>query len=305
MRINALNIVFAALGTAAAMPHSKHYDQNTYYNECHKKQKGNKVFFVIGRWLHCPIQDTADGTHSCHHSRIPVVIGETHPETEQVFIDKAKECNSPIYFADQVFDCDKIHIESDIVQKYDIWKNSELYMEALELPLMGNYQQKNLTTVMCALDLLRDKFNLSEDDIRDGIGRVIRNTHLMGRWQILNRDPLTIADTGHNVAGITEVVKQLAEMNYEKLHFVLGMVNDKDIDSVLQLLPHGAEYYFCKADIPRGLDANILAQKAFDMGLRGQVFESVSHAYRSAVNNAHFDDVVFIGGSNFTVAEVV
>ena len=236
---------------------------------------------------------------------IPVVIGETHPETEQVFIDKAKGCNSPIYFADQVFDCDKIHIESDIVQKYDIWKNSELYMEALELPLMGNYQQKNLTTVMCALDLLRDKFNLSEDDIRDGIGRVIRNTHLMGRWQILNRDPLTIADTGHNVAGITEVVKQLAEMNYEKLHFVLGMVNDKYIDSVLQLLPHGAEYYFCKADIPRGLDANILAQKAFDMGLRGQVFESVSHAYRSAVNNAHFDDVVFIGGSNFTVAEVV
>ena len=236
---------------------------------------------------------------------IPVVIGETHPETEQVFIDKAKEVNSPIFFADQVFDCDKIHIESDIEQNYVGWKNSELYMEALELPLMGNYQQKNLTTVMCALDVLRGKFNLSDDDIRDGIGRVIRNTHLMGRWQILSKDPLTIADTGHNVAGITEVVKQLAEMQYEKLHFVLGMVNDKDTDSVLQLLPHGAEYYFCKADIPRGLDANILAQKAFDMGLRGQVFESVSHAYRSAVNNAHFDDIVFIGGSNFTVAEVV
>ena len=178
-------------------------------------------------------------------------------------------------------------------------------MEALEIPLMGNYQQKNLTTVMCAIDLLRSKFNLSDDDIRDGIGKVIRNTHLMGRWQILCKDPLTIADTGHNVAGITEVVRQLAEMHYGKLHFVLGMVNDKDIDSVLQLLPRGAEYYFCKADIPRGLDANILAEKAFDMGLRGQVFESVSHAYRSAVNNARFGDVVFIGGSNFTVAEVV
>ena len=236
---------------------------------------------------------------------IPVVIGETHPETEQVFIDKAKEDNSPIYFADQIFDCDKIHIESDIEQQYDVWKNSELYMEALEIPLMGNYQQKNLTTVMCAIDLLRNKFNLSEDDIRNGIGKVIRNTHLMGRWQILNKDPLTIADTGHNVAGITEVVRQLAEMSYGKLHFVLGMVNDKDIESVLQLLPRGAEYYFCKADIPRGLDANILAEKAFDMGLRGQVFESVNHAYRSAVNNAHFGDVVFIGGSNFTVAEVV
>ena len=236
---------------------------------------------------------------------IPVVIGETHPETRQVFIDKTQECGSPIYFADQIFDCDKIHIESNIIQQFDIWKNSELYMEALEIPLMGNYQQKNLTTVMCALDLLRDKFNLSEDYLRDGIGRVTRNTHLMGRWQILNKDPLTIADTGHNVAGIKEVVSQLAEMNYDKLHFVIGMVNDKDVDSVLQLLPHSAEYYFCKADIPRGLDANILAKKAFDMGLRGQVYESVSHAYRSAVNNAHFGDVVFIGGSNFTVAEVV
>ena len=236
---------------------------------------------------------------------IPVVIGETHPETEQVFIDKAKECGSPIYFADQIFDCDKIYFESFTEQKFDVWKNSELYMEALEIPMMGNYQQKNLTTVMCAIDLLRDKFNLSDDDIRDGIGKVIRNTHLMGRWQILCKDPLTIADTGHNVAGITEVVRQLAEMHYGKLHFVLGMVNDKDIDSVLQLLPRGAEYYFCKADIPRGLDANILAEKAFDMGLRGQVFESVSHAYRSAVNNARFGDVVFIGGSNFTVAEVV
>lgn len=236
---------------------------------------------------------------------IPVVIGETHPETKQVFIDKAKECGSPIYFADQIFDCDKIHIDSYTEQRFDVWKNSELYMEALEIPLLGNYQQKNLTTVMCALDLLRNEFNLSEDNIRDGISRVIRNTHLMGRWQIICNDPLTIADTGHNVAGIKEVVQQLAEMNYEKLHFVLGMVNDKDIDSVLQLLPHNCEYYFCKADIPRGLDAKILAEKAFDMGLRGQVFESVSHAYRSAINNAHFGDVVFIGGSNFTVAEVV
>jgi len=152
---------------------------------------------------------------------------------------------------------------------------------------------------------LRERFNLTEDVIRDGIARVIRNTHLMGRWQILNKDPLTIADTGHNPAGISEVVRQLAEMSYSRLHFVLGMVNDKDIDSVLQMLPRNCEYYFCKADIPRGLDANILAEKAFDMGLRGQVFESVSHAYRSAVNAAHFGDVVFIGGSNFTVAEVV
>ena len=236
---------------------------------------------------------------------IPVVIGETQPETHQVFEDKAAECHSPIFFADQIFDCDKIHIESLTQQEYDIWKNSELYLEACSIPLMGNYQQKNLATVMCAIDQLREKFELSDDDIRDGIANVIRNTHLMGRWQILNEDPLTIADTGHNVDGIREVVGQLAEMTYNRLHFVIGMVNDKDIDHVLQLLPHSCEYYFCKADIPRGLDANILAEKAFELGLRGKVYNSVRDAYMSAVNAARFDDVIFIGGSNFIVAEVV
>ena len=236
---------------------------------------------------------------------IPVVIGETQPETHQVFEDKAAECHSPIYFADQIFDCDKVHIESMTQQEYDIWKNSELYLEACTIPLMGNYQKKNLTTVMCATDLLRKQFELSDDDIRDGVANVIRNTHLMGRWQILDQDPLTIADTGHNVDGIREVVSQLAEMTYNKLHFVIGMVNDKDIDHVLQLLPHNCEYYFCKADIPRGLDANILAEKAFELGLRGSVYNSVRDAYRSAINAAQFDDVIFVGGSNFIVAEVV
>jgi dihydrofolate synthase/folylpolyglutamate synthase len=236
---------------------------------------------------------------------VPVVIGETQPETQPVFIETAEAHHSPIFFADQRFDCDKIHIESHRMQQYDVWKDSELYLEACSLPLMGNYQRKNLTTVMCAVDLLRKPFQLDDDAIRDGIANVIRNTHLMGRWQILNDDPLTIADTGHNVDGIREVVLQLAEMSYNKLHFVLGMVNDKDIDHVLQLLPHHCEYYFCKADIPRGLDANILAQKAFDLGLRGKVYDSVRDAYQSAVNAAHFDDVVFVGGSNFIVAEVV
>lgn len=236
---------------------------------------------------------------------IPVVIGETQEETHKVFEDKAQQMHASIYFADQIFDCDKIHIESNFKQEYDIWKNSELYLEACDIPLMGNYQKKNLTTVMCAIDLLRDKFELSDDHLRDGIANVIRNTHLMGRWQILSDDPLTIADTGHNVEGIREVISQLAEMSYDKLHFVIGMVNDKDIDHVLQLLPHHCEYYFCKADIPRGLDAKILADKAFELGLRGKVYDSVRDAYLSAVNDAGIDDVVFIGGSNFIVAEVV
>ena len=235
----------------------------------------------------------------------PVVIGETQPETKDVFIKKAEECKAPIYFADQIVDCDKIHVESLDYQKFDIWKNSELYIEAVEFPLLGYYQKKNLATVICAVEILKEKFNIEKKDIVNGLEFVVKNTNLMGRWQILSRQPLVIADTGHNVGGIKEIVMQLSDMTFRKLHFVLGCVNDKDIDGILHLLPHYAEYYFCKADIPRGLDANILADKALEAGLRGNVYESVQQAYNSALNNAHFDDVVFIGGSNFTVAEVI
>ena len=235
----------------------------------------------------------------------PVVIGETQPETKDVFINKAKECSAPIYFADDIIDCDKIHIESLDYQKFDIWKDNELYIEAVEFPLLGYYQKKNLATVICAIEILKEKFNIDKKDIVNGLEFVVKNTNLMGRWQILSRQPLVIADTGHNVGGIKEIVMQLSDMSFRKLHFVLGCVNDKDIDGILRLLPHYADYYFCKADIPRGLDANILAEKALEVGLRGNVYESVQQAYNSALNNAHFDDVVFIGGSNFTVAEVV
>ena len=235
----------------------------------------------------------------------PVVIGETQPETKEVFIKKAQECNAPIYFADQIIDCDKIHIESLDYQKFDIWKDNELYIEAVEFPLMGYYQKKNLATVICAIEVLKDKFNIERKDVINGLEFVVKNTNLMGRWQILSRQPLVIADTGHNVGGIKEIVMQLSDMSFRKLHFVLGCVNDKDIDGILHLLPHYADYYFCKADIPRGLDANILASKALEAGLHGNVYESVQQAYNSALNNAHFDDVVFVGGSNFTVAEVI
>lgn len=235
----------------------------------------------------------------------PVVIGETQPETKDVFISKAKECNAPIFFADQLIDCDKIHIESLDYQKFDIWKNNELYIEAVEFPLLGYYQKKNLATVICAVEQLKNKFKIDQKDVVNGLEFVVKNTNLMGRWQILGRQPLVIADTGHNVGGVKEIAMQLSDMTFRKLHFVLGCVNDKDIDGILHLLPHYADYYFCKADIPRGLDANILAAKALEAGLRGNVYESVQQAYNSALNNAHFDDVVFIGGSNFTVAEVV
>lgn len=234
-----------------------------------------------------------------------VVIGETQEGSKDVFIETAKEKNSPIFFADKIMECRKDDTYSIEYQKFDIYKSNELYLKDLKYPLLGNYQKKNLATVICALDILKDSFKIEETHIVNGLANVVKNTSLMGRWQVINRNPLAIADTGHNVAGINEVNRQLAETKYNKLHFVLSVVNDKDIDGILQLLPKEAEYYFCKADIPRGLSADILAEKAINCGLQGKMYESVRKAYSTALDNAQEGDLVFVGGSNFTVAEVV
>ena len=237
--------------------------------------------------------------------KTPVVIGETQEDSKNVFINTAKEKDSKILFADQIMDCRKDNTYSIEYQKFDIYKNNELYLKDLKYPLLGNYQKKNLATVICALDILKESFNINNTHIINGLNNVIKNTSLMGRWQVINRNPLAIADTGHNVAGINEVNRQLAETKYNKLHFVLSVVNDKDIDGILNLLPKDAEYYFCKADIPRGLSVNILAEKAIKCGLNGKIYDSVRHAYSTALENAKEGDLVFVGGSNFTVAEVV
>ena len=251
-----------------------------------------------------------------------VVIGETQEGSRDVFIKTAQEKESPIYFADQIFDCRKKNNNALEYNVFDVYKSTDyslrstdlglqskgeydLYLKDLRFPLLGNYQKKNLATIICALDLLRDKFDITESHILEGLSKVVSNTGLMGRWQVINKKPLAIADTGHNVAGINEVNRQLAETEYRKLHFVLSVVNDKDIDGILQLLPKEAEYYFCKADIPRGLSVDILADKAKAAGLSGEKYNSVKEASSSALANAAEGDLVFVGGSNFTVAEVV
>lgn len=234
-----------------------------------------------------------------------VVIGETQEESKDVFIQKAEENNSEIYFADKIIHCEKQDVYSIDYQIFNILKNNQLYLKDLKFPLLGNYQKKNLATIICSLDILRDKFKIEDTHIYEGLSNLVKSTGLMGRWQILCRQPLVVADTGHNVAGINEIINQLSETKYSKLHFVLSVVNDKDIEGILQLLPKEAEYYFCKADIPRGLDAGILAEKANSCGLKGSVYNSVTEAYKSALGNAKDDDLVFVGGSNFTVAEVI
>ncbi|MCD4771768.1 MAG: bifunctional folylpolyglutamate synthase/dihydrofolate synthase [Bacteroidales bacterium] len=235
----------------------------------------------------------------------PVVIGETQSQIKNIFTEKAKENNCKIYFADEHFKLKKVQTPNSDLNVFDAWKDNEIFIEKLSNPLLGEYQTNNLTTCLQALDLLNNKFELNNNNIRDGIENVITNTGIIGRWQKLNNNPLIICDTGHNIDGIKSIVSQISNLNFNKLHFVFGVVNDKNIDSILQILPQNAVYYFCKADIPRGLDQEELENTAFKYGLNGKSYSSVRKAFESATNNAGINDLVFVGGSTFVVAEVV
>ena len=215
-------------------------------------------------------------------STIPIVIGETQAEIKPVFIEKAKQLNASIQFADE-----------GLIQEY-------------ESDLKGAYQQKNKKTVVATIQVLQTLgWNIAENHIKKGLLNVVKNTGLMGRWQVLSKQPFTVCDTGHNEAGIKLILAQINQQSYEKLHFVLGVVNDKDIANILQLLPKNATYYFCQAKIPRALEVDILAEKATAVGLSGAAFPTVEAAYQAAQKNATARDMIFIGGSTFVVAEVV
>lgn len=238
-------------------------------------------------------------------SGVPVVIGESQVQSKSVFVRKAKEMNTPVFFADELFKAVNVRQANNLLQM-DIEKEGLLIYERLESELQGLYQQKNIVTVLCAVEILKKRgFDLNEEIIRKGIKNTISQTALLGRWQVLSREPLVIADTAHNEAGIKEVLGQIRKTPHLQLHFVLGMVNDKDISTILSLLPSNAVYYFCKADIPRALPAKELAMQADQAGLKGDVYDSVADALSAAKKNASEKDLVFVGGSTFTVAEVV
>ncbi|MDL2231844.1 bifunctional folylpolyglutamate synthase/dihydrofolate synthase, partial [Porphyromonadaceae bacterium OttesenSCG-928-L07] len=179
-------------------------------------------------------------------------------------------------------------------------------ISGLTSELKGMYQSKNIPAVVESAFVLQSLgLTISEQNIRDGIARTIHNTGLLGRWQVLSEDPYTVCDTGHNEDGIKEILKQIDSCRFNQLHFVLGVVNDKDIDTILKLLPKNAVYYFCKASIPRALNESILAEKAQRNGLKGQTYPTVEAAYKAAKQHAGADDMIYIGGSTFVVAEVV
>jgi dihydrofolate synthase / folylpolyglutamate synthase len=239
---------------------------------------------------------------------IPVVIGETHEMTRNVFLETSVKYNAPSYFADTSFKVKESGLKklNSGHRTMDVYKDNQLFYRNIQCPLMGNYQQKNLATVFQITDILiRLGFQIQSSHLRDGIRNVIHNTGLMGRWQVLGHEPLIIADTGHNFDGITEVVKQLRETPHKKLHFVLGLVKDKNIGSIIEILPKEAVYYLCKADIPRGLDQDELRNVCLVTGLSGNSFNSVRFAFEAAKAAADPKDLIFIGGSTFVVAEVI
>lgn len=218
-------------------------------------------------------------------SGIPVVIGETTPETHPVFASKANEVGAPIFFAE----------DSDVTTFGEVTSS-----------LSGYCQERNTRTILCALEQLMSCFDFSVDDVHRGFAEVCTLTGLRGRWETLGQNPLTICDTGHNVGGIQYIVRQLADLAHSRqLRMVFGMVNDKDITTVLQMLPKDAIYYFCNASVRRALAADSIAHQAAGYGLHGRSCGSVADAYEAVMSEADADDIVFVGGSSFVVADLL
>jgi len=215
-------------------------------------------------------------------SNTPIVIGETQLEIENVFIEKASKEQAPLYFADQ------------------------LIKEIYPFSLKGEYQIKNIRTVLQIIDILNNgKFVISKEAVQLGLLKIKENTGLRGRWEVLGSSPKIICDTAHNKNGLCLVFKQLLNEKFQDLHIVLGMVNDKDIGSLIEFFPKGAKYYFCKPNIPRGLEATQLAEVFIENGFSGCVYLSVNEALIAAKQSASQDDVIYVGGSTFVVAEII
>jgi len=236
----------------------------------------------------------------------PVVIGESQEKSKAVFIRKAEEMQAPIIFADSVLSGTDFKIKNNKLQ-LSILEGEKIKYKNLNSDLAGVYQYKNILTVIEALTVLDQKtaFKIDESSIFGALKQVKKLTGLQGRWQTLQKNPLIICDTGHNEAGIAEVLKNIEQTKFDKLHFVFGMVKDKDITKVLSMMPQNAIYYFAKPDLERGLPADELKAQAAEFGLLGDAYPTVAMAKASAREAATVKDLIFIGGSTFVVAEAL
>ncbi|RSK39495.1 bifunctional folylpolyglutamate synthase/dihydrofolate synthase [Hymenobacter perfusus] len=238
---------------------------------------------------------------------VPAIISQTQPEVADVFRQKAATEAASLLFADEQFRVELAQepAPDEPTQRLRVLRNEEPYLSDLELALVGDYQRLNLPGVLAVVEELRSQgFRIPEAAVREGLREVRRLTGFKGRWTILGRKPLVVCDTGHNEAGIRFITGQLARLPYQQLHIVLGVVNDKDVSKMLALLPREATYYFCQATIPRALPADELAGRAAALGLKGRAYGPVPAAVAAARAAAAPDDVVFIGGSTFVVAEI-
>lgn len=231
----------------------------------------------------------------------PVIIGEYNSETREVFENKARQMNANIIFAeDSKLITEAVHTDDG----HFIYQSSlinNLYGE-----LCGNYQLKNTNTILNSVIKLKDLgYKINEQNIREGFKNVCRLTGLMGRWQKLEDNPTIICDTGHNIGGIEYITEQLSKMKYDKLHFVIGMVNDKDINGVISLLPENAVYYFTQASVKRALPAEEIKKIGNSHGLKGEAYKNVKEALYAAKQNASEKDMIFVGGSTFIVADLI
>lgn len=235
--------------------------------------------------------------------QVPVVISQRQEETTEVFKHKAELEDTALCFAEDFYRV--VWKSNSPFDGFTAYWNDNFFFDTDHFGLGGLYQHWNLQGVLMTAELLNEQgFVLPIHSIKRGIERVIPNTGLRGRWQRLQENPTVICDTGHNKDGIEQVVVQLKTLSYKTLHIVIGMVREKDAMSVLKLLPTEAKYYFCQASIPRAEDARILAEKAFNLGLKGEVIPNVNEAIAAAKRNAAKDDLIFIGGSTFVVAEI-
>ena len=233
----------------------------------------------------------------------PVIIGQLQEEVKQVFLAKAEAENAPIRFASEEWEIVEIEV-SNQQRKVSLIKG-EIKID-LSLDLIGTYQLKNVKAVLSAVEEIRTKgFKISNENIISALSQVKKLTGLMGRWQILNETPLIICDTGHNEDGIREILKNIAITPHQNLLMVIGMVKDKDISKILSLLPKKATYFFCAPNIPRAKPAIELAEEALTFGLIGNAYPNILEALKAAKHQASAEDLIFIGGSTFVVAEVV
>ena len=259
------------------------------------------ISFDHTQFLGNTLKDIAKEKAGIIKGKRPVIIGEYTPETKTVFEDKAKSTNSDIIFAEDNKLINGYKQTENGLLLYKSDKIKDLYGE-----LNGLYQVKNTNTILNAVyKLIELGYNIDETNIKNGFRNVCHLTGLMGRWQKLEENPTIICDTGHNIGGMKYIVEQLSRMKYDKLHIIIGMVNDKDINGVISLLPKNAKYYFTQASVKRALPAEQVKKIANNHGLKGEAYSSVEKALTIAKNNAKENDLIFIGGSTFIVADLI